>query len=229
MAEYLAYYSFLQVSADTRTGVLVVRSTGTGEERTMPLPTRVSSRFRRARSGSRTIAPCWSKSGDADGPGFGFYRFAIDTGNTELLARLPREVSSYDLSLDGKTIFYVLNVEDGQKLMRFDIEKTPGHGAEESWTFPGGLEIVSLAVSPDGAQLALTADRVRRGSDAGRRWAVSRGIPFPDPGGVHRLAAPGADVVAGRAVPALRAGATRRCGECPPAGARRSVSGSICG
>ncbi len=96
--EYLAYYSFLQVSADTRTGVLVVRSTRTGEERTVPLPTRVSSRFQAGPKWFPDNRSVLVESGDADGPGFGFYRFAIDTGNIELLARLPREVSSYDLS-----------------------------------------------------------------------------------------------------------------------------------
>ena len=121
----------------------------------MPLPTRVSSRFQAGPKWFPDNRSVLVEVGDADGPGFGFYRFAIDTGNTELLARLPREVSSYDLSVDGKTIFYVLNVEDGQKVMRFDIEKRQATELK-GVAFPGGLEIVSLAVSPDGAQLALT-------------------------------------------------------------------------
>ena len=39
------------------------------------------------------------ESGDAEGPGFGFYRLTLDSGSTELLARVPREVSSGYLSL----------------------------------------------------------------------------------------------------------------------------------
>ena len=79
----------------------------------------------------------------------------LDTGNTELLARVPREVSSYDLSPDGRTIFYVLNTDDGQRLMRFRIEQRQATELKDV-TFPNGLEIVSLAVSPDGTQVALT-------------------------------------------------------------------------
>ena len=153
--DYLAYYSFLQVSADTRSGVLVVRSTRTGEERTIPLPTRVSSRFQAGPKWFPDNRSVLVESGDADGPGFAFYRFVIDTGNTELLARLPREVSSYDLSPDGRTIFYAVGVDDGQRLMRFDIERSQGTELRNV-TFPAGREIVSLAVSPDGLQLATT-------------------------------------------------------------------------
>ena len=98
--EYLAYYSFLQVSADTRHA----------ESWWFDRPGLAKNARCRSRPGCRRAfeaGPKWFPDnrsvlvevGDADGPGFGFYRFAIDTGNTELLARLPREVSSYDLSL----------------------------------------------------------------------------------------------------------------------------------
>jgi Tol biopolymer transport system component len=153
--QQLAYYSFLQISADTRSGVLVIRSTSTGEERTVPLPTRVSSRFGAGPKWFPDTRSMLVESGDAEGPGFGFYRLALDTGNTELLARVPREVSSYDLSPDGRTIFYVLNRDDGQRMMRFDIESRLDTELRDV-VFPAGREIVSMAVSPDGLQLATT-------------------------------------------------------------------------
>jgi Tol biopolymer transport system component len=156
--EYLAYYSFRDTSADTSSGVLVIRAVKTGEERTVPLPTRVVSRF--------SAGPKWFpdnrsvlvESGDAQGSGSGFYRLALDTGNTDLLTHLPRNVSSYDISPDGRTIFYAIVVDDGQKLMRFDID---GHRETELRNAAFGLwqsgwEVVSLAVSPDGMQLATT-------------------------------------------------------------------------
>ena len=48
-----------------------------------------------------------------------------------------------------------MNVDDGQKLMRFDIEKRQGTELK-GVTFPGGKEMVSVAVSPDGSHLATT-------------------------------------------------------------------------
>jgi Tol biopolymer transport system component len=151
--EYLAYYSFLQVSADTRTGVLVVRATRTGGERTIPLPTRVFTRFGEGPKWFPDNRSVLVESADAEGPGFGFHRLAIDTGNTELLARLPRSVYSYDLSRDGRSIFYVLYEDKGQRVMRFDIASRQESELRHVG-FPG--EVVALAVSPDGGQLAIT-------------------------------------------------------------------------
>ena len=96
------------------------------------------------------------ESGDAEGPGFGFYRLTIDTGNAELLTRLPRDVSSYDLTPDGRAIVYALLMDQAtvQKLIRFDIASRQDavimDVAQES------REIVALAVSPDGMQIATT-------------------------------------------------------------------------
>ena len=157
--EYLAYYSF----RNTSIRLLVIRSAKTGEERTVPLPTRVASAFAdpQGRSCCQWAGPKWFpdnrsvlvQSGDAQGSGFGFYRLALDTGNTELLAHLRRNVSSYDLSPDGRTIFYAIRAVDGQsmELMRFDIDSH-----RETELRNDRREIVSLAVSPDGMQLATT-------------------------------------------------------------------------
>jgi Tol biopolymer transport system component len=155
--EYLAYYSF---RLDPSIKLLVIRSRKTGEERTVPLPPRVAF----------SITGCcfWGgpkwfpdnrsvliESGDAQGAGFGFYRLAIDTGNTELLAHVPGRAPQYDLSPDGRTIYYAANALDGP-LMRFDIE-TRRESELKKLTATGApaSEFVSLAVSPDGLQLAM--------------------------------------------------------------------------
>jgi Tol biopolymer transport system component len=164
--EHLAYYSFRD-TFDGSNGMrltaasirlLVIRSRKTGEERTVPLPPRV------AFSVSRCCfwgGPKWFPDnrsvlielGDAQGPGFGFYRLAIDTGNTELLAHVPRTAVYYDLSPDGRNIFYTVGLDDRMALMRFDIET---RRESELKNIPCCLgEFLSLAVSPDGLQLAM--------------------------------------------------------------------------
>ena len=52
------------------------------------------------------------EAADAEGTGFGFYRLALDTGNTELLAHISGEVSAYDLSRDGRMIVYAIGVKN---------------------------------------------------------------------------------------------------------------------
>jgi Tol biopolymer transport system component len=164
--EHLAYYSFRNTFDDSNgmrlttasIRLLVIRSRKTGEERTVPLPPRV------AFSVSRCCfwgGPKWFPDnrsvlielGDAQGPGFGFYRLAIDTGNTELLAHMPGNALYYDLSPDGRTIYYTVGLGDRMALMRFDIET---RRESELKNIPCCLgEFVSLAVSPDGLQLAM--------------------------------------------------------------------------
>jgi Tol biopolymer transport system component len=162
--EHLAYYSFRDV-LDSKASrftiasirLLVIRSRKTGEERTVPLPPRVA--FSVQPKCCFWGGPKWFpdnrsvliESGDAQGAGFGFYRLAIDTGNTELLAHLPARAVFYDLSSDGRTIFYTRGFDSRTAVMRFDID-TRRESELHSVAVP--TEIVSLAVSPDGLQLA---------------------------------------------------------------------------
>jgi len=171
--EHLAYYSFRDWSDNNFSGataasirLLVIRSGKTGEERTVPLPPRVAFSI----SGCCFWGgPKWFpdnrsvliESGDAQGAGFGFYRLAIDTGNTELLAHVPGRAVFYDLSPDGRTIFYTIRLEDRVMLIRFDIETRRESELKSVSTSGSDIsDIVSLAVSPDGLQLAM----VRLGS-----------------------------------------------------------------
>jgi len=168
--EQLAYYSFRDLfdiddSAATRSTtttikLLVIRSRKTGEERTVPLPPRVVYSVPRC---CLLTGPKWFpdnrsvliESRDAQGAGFGFYRLAIDTGNTELLAHVPRGAPAYELSPDGRTIFYTIGsgIDDRFKLMRFDIEtRRESELKSVPWSTS---DITSIAVSPDGLQLAM--------------------------------------------------------------------------
>jgi len=164
--EQLAYYSFRDWSDNNFPGaitapsirLLVIRSRKTGEERTVSLPPRIAFSV----SGCCFWGgPKWFpdnrsvliESGDAEGAGFGFYRLAIDTGNTELLAHVPGRAVFYDLSPDGRTIYYTVGLGDRMSLMRFDIET---RRESELKSIPCCLsEFLSLAVSPDGLQLAM--------------------------------------------------------------------------
>ena len=163
--EHLAYYSFRNPSFSSTPfpaasiRLLVIRSRKTGEERTVPLPPRVAFSMVRC---CFLGGPKWFpdnrsvliESGDAQGAGFGFYRLAIDTGNTELLAHVPgrRGAFFYDLSSDGRTIYYTINLDDRMALMRFDIET---RRESELKSVPSAKsEIVALALSPDGLQVA---------------------------------------------------------------------------
>jgi Tol biopolymer transport system component len=157
---YLAYLSTPDASTPSqnsvpRDGVLVVRRTSTGEERTIPLPTRLVTQF--------SLGPRWFPDNrsllvervDADGNGAGFYRLDFD-GNTALVAHLSGAVDSYDLSSDGKTIFYARN----DQLIRLDLdgrrETELPIAAHTADPFGGSLEIEAIAVSPDGDDVAVT-------------------------------------------------------------------------
>jgi Tol biopolymer transport system component len=143
--EFVAYYAFRAMTRDTSVKTLVVRSLGSGDERTIPLPDRVLAPL--------AVGPKWfpdSQSvlvyvNDAQGGGAGFYRLALDTGNTELLLHVPRQAREYDLSPDGRAIFYMM----GPQAVRYDIAE------RRDTELAPGLFHAAQAVSPDGSQLAM--------------------------------------------------------------------------
>jgi Tol biopolymer transport system component len=145
----LAYYS---VRRDQSNSVLVIRTMATGEERTIPLPPGVAAAVAPGLDG-----PKWFPDNrfvmvlarDGSGPGVGFYRMSIDTGNTELLARLGENVSAFDLSSDGRTIFYG---RGNATVARIDIATQ-----RETILKPadGTSQVLSLAASPDTTSLAI--------------------------------------------------------------------------
>lgn len=157
--QYLAYYSYRGPRGSSGSTTLVIRSLHTGEERDIP------SHFQLPPP-DFVAAPKWFPDGrsvlavmrDPQRPGSGYYRVDLASGNAELLHRVQWGGNGAnfrpDLSPDGKTIFYADN--DGsqigtRRLMRFDIESR--REKELKHTPPGW--VMSLAVSPDGTQLAL--------------------------------------------------------------------------
>lgn len=154
--EHLAYYSLRNAPRDPSSGVLVIRSMKTGDERTVPLPPRVTSRFGAGPKWFPDKRSVLVECGDAEGPGFGFYRLALDTGNTELLMRLPQLVSSYDLSADGRTIVYAVFADNLWKVLRVDLDSRRTAELRAVAPAESESEVVSLALSPDGLQVATT-------------------------------------------------------------------------
>jgi Tol biopolymer transport system component len=92
---------------------------------------------------------------DPQGSARTFYRLHVDSGNADPLYRVekPISMSSFTLSPDGNSIFWVLqNSSDDYwpsgRLMRFDIST----GRET--TLKSDEWFITVAVSPDGKQLA---------------------------------------------------------------------------
>lgn len=150
--QYLAYYSSRGPSADgSRSTVLVIRTIKTGEERDLSMP-------RGVQTGNLVPSPTWFPDGRSVlVKGSGYYRVDLASGNAELL-HAPKGaggaggLGAYAISPDGKTIFYIANVDEStiveRKLVRFDID------SRRETVLKGGQLFFSLALSPDGTQLA---------------------------------------------------------------------------
>jgi Tol biopolymer transport system component len=170
----LAYFSF-RSRADYPTrlqsAMIVVRNVATGRERDVPIDLPVA-------PGDAAAPAEWFPDGrsvlvvsnEAQLSAHGYYRVDLNSGKSELLHR-PADISRGpihpELSADGKSIFYIDS--DGPvklaRLMRFDIaarrEMELKHAmADQSFT--------SIAVSPDGAQVAFLESDNRAESTAVR-------------------------------------------------------------
>jgi Tol biopolymer transport system component len=162
----LAYFSFRE-RADYPTrlqsAVIVVQTIATGQERDVPIDLPVA-------PGDAAAPPKWFPDGrsvlvvsnEGQRPGHGYYRVDLASGKGELLHRTTgsgRGPNHPDLSANGKTIFYIDS--DGPasfaRLMRFDIAAQRETEVKHA---TAGQSFTSVAVSPDGAQLAyLVSDR----------------------------------------------------------------------
>ena len=168
-------------TGSTGSTVLVIRTVTTGEERDIPLPKEVL-------TGNLANAPSWFPDGRSllvfgylpRGAGL-FYRVDVASGKAEVV-REAKGVSgnaglgASAMSPDGKTIFYIASATDpftGQtNLIRFEIDSH-----RETVLKPGAGN--SLALSPDGTQLAL---HPHAGTPAGCHHAV-----MPVTGGEARV------------------------------------------
>jgi Tol biopolymer transport system component len=118
----------------------------TGEEREVPILIQVSGPVRWFPDGQSLLVA--SRDERLLNGQLGYYRVNTASGNAELLHQTAsRDIVSTrpDLSPDGKTIFYL---ETPQQPVRFDIDNR-----REARLTPVGTRL-SLAVSPDGAQVA---------------------------------------------------------------------------
>jgi Tol biopolymer transport system component len=83
-----------------------------------------------------------------------FYRVDSVTGETELLhTTTNRGLSSYRISPDGKTIFYCLQQDGVSETINGSILKVDISSRQET-VLKQGEWFISLALSPDGSQLA---------------------------------------------------------------------------
>ena len=152
----LAYYS----SRPGTGTVLVIQDDNTGAERDFPL------RFKQLEipAGITAGPPRWfpdnrsllvvSQDMKGEQPVLGYHRVDLASGNAELLRTTRRRGNPFnrpDVSPDGKVIFHA--DRPGPRLLRFDIEShavTEVKPASEAF-------LTAFAVSPDGAQVALTS------------------------------------------------------------------------
>jgi Tol biopolymer transport system component len=143
--QHVAYYSFRNPM------VLVIRSMKSGQDRTVSLPRTVVAPFQ--------AGPKWFPDGRSvlvvsdENPGAAFHRVQLDTGQIELLWRMQGGTSSYDVSPDGRSIFYVQQMTDSRpfsgRLVRVDLEQRQEVELKKNEWF------ITLSVSPDGSQVAV--------------------------------------------------------------------------
>jgi len=145
--QYLAY-----LSTAPRGVFIRIRTVKTGEDREVPALIQIGGPVRWFPDGQSLLVA--SRVRLLNGQ-VGYYRVNIASGNAELLHQsASRDIVSIrpDLSPDGKTIFYL---ETPGQPVRFDIDSrretrlTPVGNSTQAWRQP-----LSLAVSPDGAQIA---------------------------------------------------------------------------
>jgi Tol biopolymer transport system component len=147
--QYLAY-----LSTAPRGVFIRIRTVKTGEDREVPTQIPISGPVRWFPDGQSLLVA--SRDVRRLNGQVGYYRVSIASGNAELLHQTTsRDIVSGrpDLSPDGKTIYYL---ETPGQPVRFDIDSrretrlTPvGNPTQKQHRQP-----LSLAVSPDGAQIA---------------------------------------------------------------------------
>ena len=154
---HLAYLAFRVPSANMPgSAVLVIRTLKTGEERQIAMP--------RLRIPAYAFAPPprWFPDGKSmliasydQKPGAGFYRVSLEDNSAQLLhhsATGPGMALAIP-SAGGKIIFYIDNDPPlgPTRIMRFDLDSR----REAELMRPAvGQSVISLAVSPDGTQVA---------------------------------------------------------------------------
>jgi Tol biopolymer transport system component len=134
--------------------VIVIRSTSTGEERELQVgKTRIGLGLRWAPDGNAIVVP-----GFEPGKGWSMLRVDVQTGQATSLMPLPLAgggLPRFDLSPDGRTIFYV-NTPDPPNANRLQLLARDLQSARETEVIqkPG---LYWVSVSPDGRRLVIGA------------------------------------------------------------------------
>jgi Tol biopolymer transport system component len=154
----MAYYSGLRPSTHPGPGSLAIgiRSLKTGEEREVISGLNVSDRLRMRwfPDGRSLLVPSHDPQNRT-----GYYRLDTTSGTVERLFNLPTSglEEHVDLAPDGRSIFYIDKTQaqfKSRKLMRFDLDSR--RATEVIRVGPSATtELIAVAVSPDGTQLAL--------------------------------------------------------------------------
>jgi Tol biopolymer transport system component len=97
------------------------------------------------------------RSQEPAGPGPNFYRIDLASGRSELVLRARQYVAGCDLSPDGKTLFYAAIEPPGGKILRYDLESHQESDVKQGKSL-GANAFGSVALSPDGKQLAYSGD-----------------------------------------------------------------------
>jgi serine/threonine-protein kinase len=133
---------------------LVLRSIATGRERDVALPAGLTAPFNASPHWFPDNASLLILCRDARGTGRTFYRFHPGDGRAEPIHHLEDTPSSFALSSNGRSIFYVYqhigydNPLSG-RVLRYDIDsKRESILKKDEW-------FISLAISPDASTLAV--------------------------------------------------------------------------
>jgi Tol biopolymer transport system component len=157
--QYLAYLSSRGPNVNgSPSTVLVIQTLKTGEERDLPLPAGFM-------TGAFISSPKWFPGGrsilvsGSAGKGTAYYRVDLGSGKMELI-HAPKGayggggLGANALSPDGKIVFYIAAIDEStvvdEKVVRFDIE------TRTETVLKTGQLFASIALSPDGSQLAVT-------------------------------------------------------------------------
>jgi Tol biopolymer transport system component len=176
--QYLAFASSLA-------GLVIIHDLKTGGERAVPTQSQlVLGRWFR---GQQAVLAVNKAQGPKSTEPKYFYRFDLSSGKTETLFSTPGTMPGEDLSPDGKTIFFPESASEGRgaRLVRFDIAS---HTEKELLK---GVEIVSIAISPDGKQLGYIASGYVAviPAEGGESREVFRAAPWPESSIRHRALA----------------------------------------
>jgi len=155
--KFLAYSGS---TAGARGSVIVIRSDRGDPVRTVPLDLRATSRIRWDPDGRSLIVSSYDAGGRR-----GFYRIDLESGSYTTIVRSdqledPTPRGDFDISPDGRTIWFATAGDGGWTLVAYDLESgssraiTPVEwrvrGAAMAWMF------AMVSVSPDGRRLAVT-------------------------------------------------------------------------